>query len=131
MLILATKDEAGNPYTSNVYFWYSRNPLRFYAISRPIREHMKHIEENPQVAWSILDTQKYTPTDSDKKALQFQGAAKILDEEDGKQIYKKYYEPRIAFKSMPEGHRVFELTPTMLKIWDESLYGWQGKVIEF
>lgn len=129
MLILATKDDTGNPYTVNVYFGYSENPLKFYIISRPIREHMKHIERNPQVAWSILNTQKYAPIDTDKQGLQFQWVAHILNQNEGLEIYRKNYEPRIHFPNFPEWHHVVEVTPTRCKIWDEALYGWQGKII--
>jgi len=41
----------------------------FYFQSKNFREHSQHIEKNDQVAWSILNTEKY---DKDKKGLQFQ-----------------------------------------------------------
>jgi len=59
MMILATIDEDGNPYTANVYFRFDWEK-NFYFCSNSKRNHSKHIEDNSNIAWSILNTQKYT-----------------------------------------------------------------------
>ena len=130
MMILATNDADWNPYTSNVYFWYNPENYKFYFISRITREHSQHIINNKNIAWSIIDTQKYWPTSDDKKALQFQGIAKVLNEEEGIDAYYKYYSDRVGFPIFPKEHFVFECTSTRLKIWDEELYSGDGKIIE-
>lgn len=66
MIILATMDEQGNPYTSNMYFRVD-SEYNFYFQSKNFREHSQHIEKNNKVAWSILNTQKYEKSAKDKK----------------------------------------------------------------
>ncbi|MCH2189231.1 pyridoxamine 5'-phosphate oxidase family protein [Candidatus Gracilibacteria bacterium] len=132
MMILATQDPKRNPYTSNVYFGYNPETYNFYFISRLTREHSQHIISNGNIAWSILNTQKYIGSDQDKKGLQFQGQARLLEGDAAKTVFDTYYQPRIAFPGgLPDGHHVFECRPTKVKIWDESLYGGQGNIIEF
>jgi len=66
MMILATIDQEGIPYTSNMYFRVD-SEYNFYFQSKTFREHSKHIEKNNNVAWSILNSEKYEKTDTDKK----------------------------------------------------------------
>ena len=130
MTVLATLDATGNPYTANVYFWYDDEAC--YFISRPTREHSQHIVHHSSIAWSIFNSEKYAANDGDKKWLQFQGECIELDEVFGKHIFDTVYNPRIGFKNwFPEWHRVYKCIPKRLKIWDESLYWGNGKVILF
>ena len=130
MMTLATLDESGNPYTANVYFAYDEEAC--YFISRATREHSQHIEKNNSIAWSIINTEKYSSNDSDKKWLQFQWKCILLEEEEWRKIFEEIYNPRIWFKNwFPEWHRVYKCIPKRLKIWDESLYWGNGKVILF
>lgn len=66
MMVLATKDETGNPYTANVYFRVDEE-CNFYYKSKISREHSQHIEQDNRVAWSILNTEKYEKSAKDKK----------------------------------------------------------------
>ena len=66
MMVLATKDENGNPYTANVYF-KSDEDHNFYFISNLRREHSNHILKNDSVAWSIINTEQFVIDDRDKK----------------------------------------------------------------
>lgn len=66
MMVLATKDKDGNPYTANVYFKVDEDD-NFYFISNLRREHSQHIEKDDRVAWSIINTQQYKVQDKDKK----------------------------------------------------------------
>ncbi len=131
MMVLATKDNQWNPYISNVYFGYNYENYTCYFISRATREHSKHILENNCVAWSIIDTNKYSSEDKDKKALQFQWKAVMLEWENAEKKYQQFYEKRIWFPKFPDSHYVFECRPAQVKIWDEELYGWEWKVIKF
>lgn len=131
MMILATNDEHGNPYASNVYFKIDDN-YNFYYRSKTFREHSKHIRKNKQVAWSIINTEKYTRSDKDKKWLQFQWTAVELTWKEAEKISKEIYGVEKTFVQMlQEWHLIYKCTPTKVKIWDEELYGGQGKVIEF
>ena len=131
MMVLATKDKDGNPYTANVYFKVDEDD-NFYFISNLRREHSQHIEKDDRVAWSIINTQQYKVQDKDKKWLQFQGIAKLLDESESTNIYKKLYNPNKPYAEILEKwHHIFKCTPTRVKIWDETLYGWAGKIINF
>lgn len=131
MMILATKDEFSNPYTSNVYFKYDNN-YKFYFESKIYREHSKHIINNSNIAWSIINTEKYKKDDKDKKWLQFQWNARILKWSEAEEINKKIYNIERSFSEMEkEWHYIFECTPKNVKIWDEEIYNWDGKSIKF
>jgi len=66
MIVLATVDEQGSPYTSNMYFRVDEQ-YNFYFSSKNFRAHSKHIEKNNSVAWSIINTEKYEKSAKDKK----------------------------------------------------------------
>jgi len=131
MIALATIDEKWNPYTSNVYFAYDEN-FNCYFISRETREHSLHILKNKNVAWSVLNTEKYWANDSDKKWLQFQWICELLKEEQWKEIFEKIYNPRIWFQQwFPDGHRMYKCIPNQVKIHDEEDKIILGKVVKF
>jgi len=120
MIVLATIDEQGNPYTSNMYFRVD-DDYNFYFQSKTFREHCKHIDKNNSVAWSILNSEKYEKSAKDKKWLQFQGIAEMLTGKEAEKIKKELYGKEMTFlEILRSGH-----------IWDETLYGWEWKVIEF
>jgi len=131
MIVLATIDSEGNPHTSNMYFKVDENN-NFYFQSKNFRDHSKHIEKNNNVAWSILNSEKYEKTDTDKKWLQFQWTAKMLTWKEAERIKKELYGKEISFfEILKSGHMIYKCTPTKVKIWDETLYGWEWKIINF
>jgi len=131
MIVLATIDEEWNPYTSNMYF-RTDNDYNFYFQSKTFREHSKHIEKNNKVAWSILNTEKYEKSSPDKKWLQFQWIAQILTWKEAERIKKELYDKEMTFfEILQSGHMIYKCTPLQVKIWDETLYGGEGKIIEF
>ncbi len=131
MMVLATKDWEWNPYTSNVYFKVDEE-YNFYFKSKKFREHSKHIENNAQVAWSILNTEKYLPSSTDKKGLQFQGIAEMLTGKDAEQIQRELYKKEMSFfEILQGGHMIYKCTPKRVKIHDEENRENLGKVIEF
>ena len=131
MMVLATKDETGNPYTANVYFKVDEE-YNFYFISNLRREHSQHISRDDNVGWSIINTEQYVVTDKDKKWLQFLWKAEQLDESEATDIYKRLYNPDKPYVDILEKwHHIFKCTPTRVKIWDETLYAGAGKVINF
>jgi len=130
MMILATKDESWNPYTSNVYFRVDEK-YNFYFQSKNFREHCKHIEKNSSVAWSILNTEKYTREDKDKKGLQFQWTAEMLTGKEAEKIKRELYGKEMTFfEILQSWHMIYKCTPHQVKIWDEEIYWGQGKIIE-
>jgi len=130
-MILATKDLDGNPYTANVYFRADKD-YNFYFQSKNFREHCKHIEKDCHVAWSILNTEKYTREDKDKKGLQFQGTAQMLTGKEAEKIKKELYGKEMTFFEMLQSrHMIYKCTPSKVKIWDEELYWGQGEIIDF
>lgn len=131
MMVLATIDEDWNPYTSNMYFKVDEE-YNFYFQSKSFREHSKHIEKNNEVAWSIINTEKYQKSDKDKKWLQFQGTAEMLTGKEAEKVKKELYGKEMTFfEILQSGHMIYKCTPSKVKIWDETLYAGQGKVIEF
>ncbi len=129
MMVLATKDTQWNPYTANVYFCSDQNNV-FYFKSKNYREHSKHILLNNKVAWSIINTEKYDRSAPDKKWLQFQWIARRLEWKEAEEISKKMYNIERSYGDMEkEWHFIFACSPTQVKIWDEELFGWDGKKI--
>lgn len=131
MIVLATIDTEGNPYTSNMYFKVDGN-YNFYFKSKSFREHSQHIVKNQKVAWSILNSEKYQKSDKDKKGLQFQWTAKQLMWKEAEQASKDVYGIEMSFfEMMQKGQFIYQCIPHTVKIWDESLYGGQGEKINF
>jgi len=131
MIVLATIDEDGNPYTSNMYFRVD-SEYNFYFKSKASREHSKHIAKNNRVAWSILNSEKYLPSSKDKKWLQFTGTAEMLTGKDVEKINKELYGIESTFfEILQNDHMIYKCTPNKVKIHDESNRELLGKVIEF
>lgn len=131
MMVLATKDSEGNPYTANVYFRVDEE-YNFYYKSKTHREHSKHIEIDNQVAWSILNTEKYKPTSKDKKWLQFQWVAEKLVWKEAEKVSKELYGKQQSFSEiLQNGHLIYKCTPKKVKIWDETNSEICWEVIDF
>ena len=131
MIVLATKDEQGNPYVSNMYFKVGREN-NFYFRSKFFRQHSKHVVQRSEVTWSIINTEKYEKDAKDKKALQFQGTCIRLSWKEAEEISKTIYEKDTSFEEIEKsGQYIFRCIPKRVKIWDEVLYGLDGKIIEF
>lgn len=128
MMVLATKDEQGNPYTSNVYFICDQK-WKFYFRSKAYREHCKHIVENKTIAWSILNTQKFAKEAPDKKWLQFLGTARVLQGNEIVHIDSTLYGNNSTAQQLEAaGQYIVECTPTQVKIWNEELYWVEWKI---
>lgn len=131
MIILATLDEMWQPYTSNMYFKVD-SEYNFYFKSKNFREHSKHIAANDKVAWSIINTEKYEKSAKDKKWLQFQWVAQMLTGKEAEQISREIYGiEKNFFEMLQNGHMIYKCSPSQVKIWDETLYWWEGKIIKF
>lgn len=131
MMVLATTDETGNPYTANVYFRVDEE-YNFYYKSKISREHSQHIEQDNRVARSILNTEKYEKSAKDKKWLQFQWVAEKLMWEEAERVSREIYgQEKSFFEMLQSWHLIYKCTPKKVKIWDEELYAGQGKVLEF
>lgn len=131
MIVLATIDEQWNPYTSNMYFRVDEE-YNFYFKSKASREHSQHIVKNTNVAWSILNSEKYSLSSKDKKWLQFKGTAEMLTGKRAEEINKELYWKEMSFfEMMQNGHMIYKCTPSRVKIYDEALEDWPQKIIEF
>lgn len=131
MIVLATIDKDWNPYTSNMYFKVDEG-YNFYFQSKTFREHSKHIEKNNNIAWSILNSEKYEKSSPDKKWLQFQWKAEMLIGKEAEKIKKElYWKGMTFFEILQSGHMIYKCTPSRVKIWDETLYWGEGKIIDF
>lgn len=132
MMVLATKDKQWRPYTSNLYFGYNPKNYICYFISNLRREHSQHILNDKIIAWSIINTEQYWFENKDKKGLQFQWDARLLEWKEAQEKFESFYEKRIHPPAwLPENHHIFECIPKRVKIWDENLYGWAWKIINF
>lgn len=130
MMVISTISENGFPYTANVYF-KSTKDNKFYFTSKKHREHSKHIENNNNVAWSIINTELFIKTDKDKKGLQFQWTAKIVQWKEAEKIQLELFDKKISYFEMLKSWQfLYECTPYRIKIWDEEIYFWNGKIIE-
>lgn len=131
MMVLATIDDLGSPYVSDMYF-RTDDDYNFYFKSKSFREHSKHIEEINHVAWSVVNTEKYEESEKNKKGLQFQWVAQMLTGEEAEKIMEDIYGEEMTFDEiLQSGHMIYRCAPDSVKVYDETLYGGDGKIINF
>ncbi len=118
-MTLATADKDNNPWVSPMFYGYDDNFI-FYWISPWDCLHSKLIEENPQVALTIFNTQEKA---GEGNAVYFRGKAKVLkDFSELKRAIKQIYSRSASVKKrVPEDflgdmpRRVYKAIPD--KIW--------------
>lgn len=117
-----------HPWMCNVYYVVD-NDLHFYFLLGPETLHVKQIEENSKVAFTITDTHQ-TPADK-KKAIQAWGEAKKVT--DLKKVIwfisqftkdPSKYNAKEIIKSI--GRVVYEITPVQMKFFNQELYEKEG-----
>lgn len=131
MMILATNDSTGNPYTANVYFKADKEN-NFYFRSKYYREHSQHIINNWKTARSIINTEKFKKEDNTKKWLQFQWSAIMLKWEEFETTSKNIYWIDQKYDDLTDScSRIFKCSPNKVKIRDEAKYWWNWFIYSF
>lgn len=131
LLVIATHDKT--PWVCSVYYSINNNFEIFY-VSPPHTNHSKHIEKNPEVAFSIS---WYNENDlTDRKAVQGKGKCELLtDENKIKELlenHHKYYslwKEIITYENMKNNtiqSKPYLIKPTYMKFWNDELYGPEG-----
>lgn len=133
LLILATVDKKGKPWTSNVYYSADKN-LDLFFVSPPDTNHSRHVADNPQISFSIA---WYDEKDlANRKAIQGVGVCKRVKSANEvmrllRNHYKYYplWKSVITYKSMREKlieSRPYAIKPKYMKFWNDELYGDEG-----
>lgn len=133
-MTIATIAQDGKPYVSTVYFAHSVEKNEIYFLSKYHREHSKHILNKNNVAVAIVD-QSQEPSEN-KTGLQIQGVSQMIAVEEAKaaRIIYNTKIPQIEVTDAEvedgtDGHKLWKITPQKIKIWDESQYGGEGKIL--
>jgi len=131
LLIIATYNET--PWVCNVYYSINDN-FDIFFVSPPDTNHSKHIDKNPDVAFSIS---WYNEKDlTDRKAVQGKGKCEILNDENKiKELlenHNKFYplwKEIITYENMKNNtiqSKPYLIKPTYMKFWNDELYGSEG-----
>lgn len=136
-MYLATYD--GKPWTSTVFYAID-NDFNFYFISEPTTRHSKAIYKNKLVSSSIADSNQVV---TDKKiGVQIEGiASEVKNKNKLKIVVSMWHKKNPGFediinlpnmiKKIIKG-RFYQINPTLIKFFNEKLYGSEGfEIFEF
>lgn len=134
--VLATVDEAGRPYTSNVFFGWDEE-AHFYFASKEQRAHSRHIADNPNVAVSFINSHRYGVTSPDKVGVQLQGVCTPLAAAEARDAFVHYAANVAGARDAideeefgdPDGHTLYKITPHFIKVWDEHAFAYDGAIV--
>lgn len=130
-MTVATYD--GKPWVANVYYVVD-DDFNLYFLSEPASKHGRDLAKNSSVACSIADSnQKVT---NQKIGVQLQGSAKIVNVITRiKWVLHLWNKINPGFESVINisniqkkviKGRVYQITPALIKFFNESLYGPEG-----
>ena len=131
LVVLATCSDG--PWASSVYY-VADDECNIYFLSDPNTRHGKHIEDNKKIAGVITDTEQKA-TDK-KKGIQFEGTVSLVDDET-EMLYavkmwnekNKGMEKYITMENITKNKiksKVYKIVPTLIKFFNEELYGEEG-----
>ncbi len=129
LVIIASHDDAGS-WVANVYYGVDDQGT-LYFISREGARHSQMFLKDPRTAFSIA---WFDPSNhKNRKAIQGVGTCRLAKDEEeiaiGVQLHNinfPEFKERITIDwvhSNEWGSKVWVLTPTYLKYWDDELYG--------
>lgn len=139
LMVIATCQN-NQPWVATVFYSYD-DDLHFYFLSRLHRRHSQEILKNKKVAMAIAD--RHFNLGDKVKGIQIEGTCQALSGEDAKHAFA-HYKKRFpqAEKIMEEDaltreeasfaeneviHRIWKVTPVMIKVFDEEKQGSSGK----
>ena len=136
-MYLATYD--GKPWTSTLFYAID-DEFNFYFISEPTTRHSKAIQKNKLVSCSIADSNQVV---TDKKiGAQIEGIAfEVKNKNKLKIVVSMWHKKNPGFediinlpnmiKKIIKG-RFYQINPTLIKFFNEKLYGSEGfEIFEF
>ncbi len=129
LMAIASADENG-PWIANVYYSIADDG-RIYFISRESARHSAMILKDPNIAFTVC---WFDPANhKNRKAVQGLGACRLAGNEQeimtGVALHNQNFpefKERITVEWIHTnewGSRVWVLTPTYMKYWDDELYG--------
>lgn len=138
LMVLASATKTGKPWVANVYYSFDDTPS-FYFLSAKDTRHSLQIEQNPHVAFSVV----WHDQDNlgNRKGIQGEGMCEVLTGVKNvwqglKVMYSRFpdwkksgVDLEMLKKSLTKS-RVYKITPSYIKHWDDELYG-EDKTKEF
>ncbi|MDO8497281.1 MAG: pyridoxamine 5'-phosphate oxidase family protein [bacterium] len=131
LVVLATCFEG--PWASSVYY-VADDECNIYFLSDPNTRHGKHIGDNKKIAGVITDTNQQFK--DKKKGVQFEGDVSIVNEKTEMLYALKIWnekhpgaESYLTEENIQKGkikHKVYKIVPTLIKFFNEELYGEEG-----
>lgn len=130
LMVIATTGDDQKPWVCNVYY-SSDEELNFYIISPTDTAHSIHVQERPEVAFSIAWYDENNL--GNRKAVQGKGIFELLSGVPANIAalnihHKKYpeWKDMLSWDNMVKKvikSRVYKLTPTYMKFWNDEVYG--------
>lgn len=131
-MALSTVGDA--PWASTVFF-VADEELNLYFVSDPSSNHSTHIAKNPEVAVAIFDSHQNV---SDQKVgVQMKGrAVQLTDPVDIQEALRRWNEHNPGFEHVITDEniekstihsKVYKISPTYAKFFNEKLYGPEGE----
>ncbi len=129
---------ANKPYAVTVFFCVDES-LNFYFLSKASRRHSKEIVKNPSVSMAIAPDG--VTWGGKVMGFSVEGTCKPLAGKEANEAFK-LYEKRFPIASDLEkefsgkknlgktAHEMWMIKPKRIKVWDESKYGYEGKIFE-
>ncbi|OGM05245.1 hypothetical protein A2715_04805 [Candidatus Woesebacteria bacterium RIFCSPHIGHO2_01_FULL_39_32] len=131
LMTLATANP--KPWVATVYYAFDKG-FNLYFVSSPNSKHSHDIEKNKNVAIAIYDS--HTKNSESKTGLQLQGVASRIKGWDMTTKMLKIWhksapgmEDIVNIKNMKAkviSSRVYKITPTIIKFFNQDLYGEEG-----
>lgn len=121
---LATSSN-GQPWACNIHF-YSDNDFNFYWISTTDRRHSRDIEQNPQVAITVL-VHEDAPDENYVIGVSAEGTAELIGQDIDKQVGEAYTQklgkdPSLVrdIISGSNPHKFYCLKPSKIVLFDSK-----------
>jgi len=127
------------PWSATVFFAYDEE-LNLYFLSQTHRRHSLEIIDNPNVSLGIAE-QTFEMGDK-VRGLQIEGKCIVLEGEEAKKAFtlvrkrfvkaKDFVNLKLLVKAVriaisPNQTKIWRVTPTLIKVFDEKKYGSEGK----
>jgi len=123
LMSLATSDGAGNLWSATVYF-VNDEDFNFYFMSSSDSRHCVNIKFNPNVSFTIADSDQ--PPGSDRFGLQLSGTAKHVYNPRDMLVTLKVWNTKYTAKPAPPYKKIkldspfYKITLCKLKVFDST-----------
>ncbi len=124
------------PWCATVFYAFD-SKLNFYFLSKPFRRHSQEILGNPNVSFTVVE-QRFEFGDKNMQGVQAEGKCDLLTGKVALAAFEVYKRRFPLAEKVPvtdltgesksdQAHRIWKISPAMIKIIHEEKYGVTGK----